>query len=42
MTVAVPSPEEGLSQEAVARITDIICSETDYQAQQLSIIEVRA
>lgn len=42
VTVAVPSPEEGLSQEAVARITDIICSETDYQAQQLSIIEVRA
>jgi stage III sporulation protein AH len=42
VTVAVPSPEEGLSEEAVARITDIICSETDYQAQQLSIIEVRA
>ena len=42
ITVAVPSPSEGLSQEAVARITEIICSETDYDAAQLSIIEVRA
>ncbi len=42
ITVAVPAPAEGLSEEAVARITDIICSETEYQASQLSIIEVRA
>ena len=42
VTVAVPAPSEGLSEEAVARITDIICSETDYTAAQLSIIEVRA
>jgi len=42
ITVAVPSPLEGLSQEAVARITEIICNETDYEAQQLSIIEVKA
>lgn len=41
ITVAVPSPEDGLSEEAVARITDIICRETDYEASQLSIIEVR-
>lgn len=41
VTVAVPAPEEGLSQEAVARITDIICNETDYEASQLSIIEVK-
>lgn len=41
VTVAVPAPEEGLSQEAVARITDIICSETDYEASQLNIIEVK-
>lgn len=41
VTVAVPAPEEGLSEEAVARITDIICSETAYQAGQLSIIEVK-
>ena len=42
VTVAVPAPTEGLTEEAVARITDIICSETEYQAAQLSIIEVRA
>ena len=41
ITVAVPAPSEGLSEEAVARITDIICSETQYAAAQLSIIEVR-
>ena len=41
ITVAVPAPAEGLSEESVARITDIICSETQYQAAQLSIIEVR-
>ena len=42
ITVAVPAPAEGLSEEAVARITDIICNETEYQAAQLSIIEVRS
>ena len=42
VTVAVPAPQEGLSQEAVARVTDIICSETQYTADQLSIIEVKA
>ena len=42
VTVAVPAPAEGLSQEAVARITDVICSETQYTAAQLSIIEVKA
>ena len=42
VTVAVPAPSEGLSEEEVARITDIICNETEYEAAQLSIIEVRA
>ena len=42
ITVAVPAPEEGLSEDAIARITDIICSETDFEAAQLSIIEVRS
>lgn len=42
VTVAVPAPAEGLSAEAVAQITDIICSETPYQAAQLSIIEVKS
>ena len=42
VTVAVPAPMEGLSEEAVARITDVICTETDYRPAQLSIIEVKA
>lgn len=42
VTVAVPAPPEGLSPEAVARITDIITSETSYTASQLNIIEVKA
>ena len=42
VTVAVPAPMEGLSEEAVARITDVICTETDYRPTQLSIIEVKA
>jgi hypothetical protein len=33
---------EGLSEEAVARITDVICTETNYRPTQLSIIEVKA
>lgn len=41
VTVAVPAPSEGLSEEAVAQITDVICNETEYEAAQLSIIEVR-
>lgn len=42
ITVAVPAPEDGLKDEEVARITDIICSETEYSAEQLNIIEVKA
>ena len=42
VTVAVPAPMEGLSDEAVARITDVICTETNYRPAQLSIIEVKA
>ena len=42
ITVAVPAPEEGLSEDAVARITEIICSETEDEASQLSIIQVKA
>lgn len=42
VTVAVPAPAEGLSEEAVARITDVIVTETEYDASQLNIIEVKA
>lgn len=42
VTVAVPAPSEGLEDEDVARITDVICSETEYDASQLNIIGVKA
>lgn len=41
VTVAVPAPPEGLSEAAVARITDTITGETGYSASQLTIIEVK-
>ncbi|MBQ7144461.1 MAG: SpoIIIAH-like family protein [Oscillospiraceae bacterium] len=41
VTVAVPAPVEGLSEAAVARITDTITTETGLSASQLRIIEVR-
>ena len=39
--VTVPSDEPGLSTVAVAQITDIVTSETDFSAQDLRIIEVK-
>lgn len=42
VTVAVPAPVNGLTDEEVARITDIVCSETRYEASQLNIIEVKS
>ena len=42
VTVAVPAPSDGLDADAVARITDIVCSETRYEASQLNIIEVKS
>ena len=41
VTVAVPAPLEGLSEAAVARITDTIVNETGLAASQIRIIEVR-
>ena len=40
ITVAVPAPEEGLSEAAVARITETVTTGTDYTASQLNIIEI--
>lgn len=42
ITVAVPSPQEGLSEAAVARIRDIVCGETGCQASDMNIIEIKA
>lgn len=41
ITVAVPAPEEGLAEATVARITDTITTETEFQASQITIIEVK-
>lgn len=41
VTIAVPSGEEGLTDADVAKITDTITSETDFEATQLRIIEVK-
>jgi stage III sporulation protein AH len=41
ITITVPSDSEGLSQSAVARIKDIVLSETAYSADQLKIIEIK-
>ena len=39
--VTVPAPMEGLSSVAVAQITDIITSQTQFKAADLNIIEVK-
>ena len=41
ITVAVPAPVDGLSEASVARITDVILSETDFAMSQINLIEVR-
>ncbi len=41
VTLAVPAPDEGLTAEDVAKITDTIVAETDFAATQLRIIEVK-
>lgn len=41
ITVTVPAPENGLTAEAVAKITDVITSETDFRMDQINIIEIK-
>lgn len=41
ITVTVPAPAEGLTSEAVAKITDIITSETKFAMDQITIIEIK-
>lgn len=41
VTVTVPAPVEGLSPDAVARITDTILSETEFTMSQITVIEVK-
>ena len=39
VTVAVPAPAEGLSEAAVARITEAVTTGTDFTADQLRVID---
>lgn len=41
VTVAVPAPTEGLSEAAVARITEAVTTGTDFTADQLRVIEIK-
>ncbi len=41
ISVTVPAPTEGLSDAAVAKITDVILEQTDYDAQQIRIVEIK-
>ena len=41
INVTVPASGEGLSTADVARITDIVLTETDFEAENLTIIEIR-
>jgi len=40
ITVTVPASVEGLSEAAVARITETVTAETDYQVSQIRVIEI--
>ena len=42
ISVAVPSPADGLTNAQVASITDIITSDTEFTASQLKVVEVKA
>jgi stage III sporulation protein AH len=41
ISVAVPAPSGGLSAAEVARITDVVTTETSFTAEDLKIIEVK-
>ena len=41
VNVTVPAPVEGLPTASVARITEIITSQTDFAASDLSIVEIK-
>ncbi len=41
VNVTVPAPEDGLAASSVAKIADIVTSQTDYKATDLNIIPVK-
>ena len=42
ISVAVPSPPDGLTSAQVAAITDVITSDTEFTASQLKVVEVKS
>jgi stage III sporulation protein AH len=42
VSVAVPAPEDGLTAEQVAAITDAVTADSGYTAAQLKVVEVKA
>ena len=42
ISVAVPAPVDGLTEPAVAQITDVITSETDFEVSQIHVVEIKA
>lgn len=42
ISVAVPSPPDGLTEAQVAAITDVILSDTDFTAAQMKVVEVKS
>ena len=42
ISVAVPSPPDGLTEAQVAAITDVILSDTDFPAAQMKVVEVKS
>ena len=42
ISVAVPSPADGLTEAQVAAITDVVTSDTEFAAAQLKVVEVKA
>lgn len=41
VTVAVPAPEEGLTETEVAQITETVVSNSDFSVSDLNIIEIK-
>lgn len=41
ISVAVAAPEEGLSQEQVAMISDVVTTQTDYLMSEIYVVEVK-
>ncbi len=41
VSITVPAPDDGLSAASVAKITDVVVTQTDYRAGDLKITEVK-